>query len=439
MKKLTKKIFLVVLLASLVSVSGLLLLAKSIERTTSKYQSLVDEQMLTHQMMTEISNQMFQMQTAASEMVVQADAANYDEYDKMISNSQEKIDQLMATLSKRIEDSEKQDLLHKVNQDYKKYISEINTAEELCKQNMQDSAVYYVCTIMESYLNSATSNISVANEKLALEVQLANKQLKSDTSMMYILRNVLIIVDVVVISLCILFTYRNGHKIVSTQLQTHKEHINRLIDIQNKTIIGMANLIESRDGETGEHVKRTSTYVKMICDELIKERKYSDILTERYVENLCKSAPLHDVGKIKVPDSILQKPGKLSRDEFDTMKLHTVYGGEVIPYIISDIHEEGYLEMATDVAMYHHEKWNGQGYPKGLSGDKIPLSARIMAVADVFDALVSKRCYKKAFDFETAYGIIEESSGSHFDPVVAQAFLNMKEDIRAYLADNIIK
>ncbi len=157
---------------------------------------------------------------------------------------------------------------------------------------------------------------------------------------------------------------------------------------------------------------------------------YSGILTEEYIGDVFKSAPLHDIGKIKIPDSILNKPGKLTPEEFDIMKKHSEYGGEVIDELIESLTEASYLEIARDIALYHHERWDGSGYPKGLKGEEIPLSARIMAVADVFDALVSERVYKKAFSFEKAMEIIREESGTHFDPRIVKAFVAVEDEVR---------
>ena len=167
-------------------------------------------------------------------------------------------------------------------------------------------------------------------------------------------------------------------------------------------------------------------------EELKREGKYTDELTDEFISDVVYSAPLHDVGKINVPDAILNKPGKLSDEEFDKMKTHTTVGGDIIDRVIDTVPESGtgYLQEARRLALYHHEKWNGAGYPTGLSGEDIPLSARIMAVADVFDALVSTRSYKKGFPFEKAMDIIRESSGTHFDPDIVQAFLNAEDEVR---------
>ena len=156
---------------------------------------------------------------------------------------------------------------------------------------------------------------------------------------------------------------------------------------------------------------------------------HRDIITDEYIANVVSSAPLHDIGKIQVPDAILNKPGRLDDNEFEMMKSHTTAGGKVIDRVISEVPESSYLNEAKDLAMCHHEKWDGSGYPNGLSGENIPLSARVMAVADVFDALVSKRIYKDAMPADEAMDIICRDSGKHFDPEVVQAFVASKDDV----------
>ena len=203
--------------------------------------------------------------------------------------------------------------------------------------------------------------------------------------------------------------------------------------IQREIIISLANLIESRDGSTGQHVKRTSQYVEMIVDELSRRDLYDEMIDESFIYNLIKAAPMHDIGKIKIPDEVLQKPGKLTDEEFEIMKQHSPEGGKIIHMIMENIEEKDYIDVAYNVATFHHEKWNGKGYPNGLAGEQIPLEARIMAVADVFDALVSKRCYKDAMPLDKAFDIIEESKGEHFDPQIAQVFLDLRPQIVEYL------
>lgn len=202
----------------------------------------------------------------------------------------------------------------------------------------------------------------------------------------------------------------------------------RVSGMQSGMITFMAEVVENRDDNTGGHIKRTADYVKRIAKELKRRGVYPEILTDRYMEDMIVAAPLHDIGKIHIPDAILNKPGRLTEEEFAIMKTHTTAGEELLTHAKTELGESGYLNTAVEMAAYHHEWWNGKGYPYGIDGEGIPLSARIMAVADVFDALTSKRCYKDAMPLTKAYAIIREESGTHFDPLVAEAFLACADD-----------
>lgn len=209
----------------------------------------------------------------------------------------------------------------------------------------------------------------------------------------------------------------------------HKTEI--ISKMQNGLILVLADMVESRDQCTGDHVRKTAAYTEIIMREMKKKGYYADELTDAFISDVVNSAPLHDIGKIQVSDAILNKPGKLTDEEFDIMKSHTTAGQEILANVIATVPDSaGYLAEAKNLAAYHHEKWNGKGYPTGLAGENIPLSARIMAVADVFDALVSRRSYKKPFPFDKAMGIIKEDAGTHFDPLVADAFLGARDEVR---------
>lgn len=214
----------------------------------------------------------------------------------------------------------------------------------------------------------------------------------------------------------------------------HLEDISRknetIRKMQNALILVLADMVESRDKNTGDHVRKTAAYARIIMKTMKEKGYYPDQLTDKFIDDVGNSAPLHDVGKIKVSDLILNKPGRLTDEEFVIMQSHAAAGGEIIDQVINLVPEPDYLNEAKNLSTYHHEKWNGKGYPKGLKGEEIPLSARIMAVADVFDALVSRRSYKEPFSFEQACDIIREGAGSHFDPLVADAFLSAEEECR---------
>ena len=179
--------------------------------------------------------------------------------------------------------------------------------------------------------------------------------------------------------------------------------------MNKKNVINISALIESRDSSTGKHVFRVSRYTKLIVAEMKKLGYYSDILTKNYIKELVKFASLHDIGKIFIPDSILTKPDKLTEEEFEIMKRHTQLGGEIVLSLIG----KRQREMAYNIVVYHHEKWNGKGYPMGLSGEETPLCARIVAIADVFDAISADRCYRKAMPLEECFDIIEQIGRAH--------------------------
>ena len=214
-----------------------------------------------------------------------------------------------------------------------------------------------------------------------------------------------------------------------------EQQLQRITQLQQDIIITMANLIEGRDGTTGEHVKRTSAYVELLVKKLQEKGVYKEILTPAYIDYLKKASPLHDIGKITVPDRILQKPGALTQEEYDLIKLHAKAGGTLIEENMNRIVDKEFVEIAQDMASYHHEKWNGKGYPRGLKGEEIPLSARILAIADVFDALVSKRQYKKGMTLDEAFVIMEKERGESFEPVLLDAFLDAKEELRQLMEE----
>ncbi len=207
----------------------------------------------------------------------------------------------------------------------------------------------------------------------------------------------------------------------------------RVMDMQFHIITTMADIVESRDENTGGHIKRTAKYVEIISAELKKRGLFKDILTDKYIADMIIAAPLHDIGKIHISDAILNRPGKFTDEEFEIMKSHASAGQDLLIHIKSELGEFDYLNIAVDMAAFHHEWWNGKGYPKGVSGQEIPLCARIMAVADVFDALTSKRCYKNAMPLDKVYKIMEEETGTHFDPVIMETFFAVREEIEKIL------
>ncbi|WP_242845522.1 HD domain-containing phosphohydrolase [Butyrivibrio sp. WCE2006] len=217
------------------------------------------------------------------------------------------------------------------------------------------------------------------------------------------------------------------------QMRDIRHYADANAKMQNGLIITMADMVENRDSETGAHSQKIAAYVKIILEGLKRKGYYASKLTPKYIGDVVTSAPLHDVGKINIPDAILNKPGKLTPEEFEIMKTHTTAGKQIMEHAISTVSGENYLKEARNMAAYHHERWDGKGYPEGLHGEVIPLSARIMSVADVFDALVSKRVYKPAFPLEQAIEILKEGAGTQFDPKCVEVFLESMDEVKEVL------
>ena len=226
----------------------------------------------------------------------------------------------------------------------------------------------------------------------------------------------------------LMFNYADELK---TQVDQKTEHIQ---SIQNKIILSMADMVENRDNNTGGHIKRTSYVVSILID-TIKENALLD-QTDEFYNDVIKAAPMHDLGKIAVDDAILRKPEPLTNEEFEKIKTHAEKSAELVEGILRGVEEEHFVNTAVNIARYHHEKWNGGGYPEHLSGENIPLEARIMAVADVYDALVSRRCYKEPMSFEKANSVMIESMGSHFDPSLQKAFELSRQKLEQYYTEN---
>ncbi|MBO4396058.1 MAG: HD domain-containing protein [Eubacterium sp.] len=205
--------------------------------------------------------------------------------------------------------------------------------------------------------------------------------------------------------------------------------------MHNNLIMSMATMVESRDNSTGGHIRRTSDCVRILIDEMKKDPECKIARNDKFCKNLIKAAPMHDLGKIAVPDEILQKPGRFTDEEFEKMKMHAAEGARIVHEILKDTEDEDFHKLAENVAHYHHERMDGSGYPEGLVGEKIPIEARIMAIADVYDALVSKRVYKDRMSFEKADGIIMESFGKHFDPGLEKYYIAARPRLEQYYKD----
>lgn len=222
-------------------------------------------------------------------------------------------------------------------------------------------------------------------------------------------------------------TIEDYYNSLANEVAQKTEDILRIKDIM---VLKLAEIVESRDNSTGGHIKRTSHVVRILMDTVQKENLL--LIDRQFIRDIIKAAPMHDLGKISIDDKILKKPGKLTLEEFEVIKTHSVKSAELVENILRGVEDESFVKVAVNVAKYHHEKWNGTGYPEGLRGTDIPLEARIMAIADVYDALVSKRCYKKEMGFEEAAEVMMKSMGTHFDPALERLFVLSRKKLETY-------
>ncbi len=286
---------------------------------------------------------------------------------------------------------------------------------------------FFFGTVDRNILKIATEDIDKYST-FAQRLELATSKRMLELFLHYVLPRALCVVAMEVLVIGIsnrnkLMLEKQGE--LSEKVQKEMQHTS---EIQLDIIEDLAAVVETRDCETGEHIARTKQYVNMIANILKDNDKYKDILDEKTIDQFIEAAPLHDVGKIAISDTILLKPGKLTSEEYEQMKVHTTKGGEMIYKIFKNLKDEAFIKHAHDIALYHHEKWDGTGYPEGIKEEEIPLSARIMAIADVYDALVSKRVYKDAMDPNDAFDILEKDAGSHFDPNIIEIIKKYRKD-----------
>ncbi len=247
--------------------------------------------------------------------------------------------------------------------------------------------------------------------------------------MSFLFISLLILISQIIFPEILISSLVPAFSLIALYINIEDPVLRRMKNYNSEIVTSFATLVESRDSSTGSHVKRTKSYVKILLDEIKTNSLFSSIMTKDFEDKMMNAAPMHDIGKISIPDTILQKPGKLTDEEYSVMKKHSVLGGEIIQEIFKDMDDKEFLNIAYDVTRYHHEKWNGNGYPEGLVGKEIPFSARIMAIADVFDAISAKRCYRDAMPLEKCFAIIKEGKGVDFDPVLTDLFLNAREKV----------
>lgn len=436
MRKMTIRILITVIVALVACMIGLQMLARNVDHVAVQYEENISRSVESQKIVADICENIYHMESLVWQHIVNEDEKEYAVQEEKLNDLLQEMSGLLIDLQDSLGDGEDGALLHEVIRQYTGFKSNTEVALDLSRKGSKQSAQYYVHTRLNPYFDMVNELLETTDQKMEENSQNAAIEMEKRIRMARIEAMLCFFVVGAIAVVCVVLVLRQGKQIVGKQGEELQLHQQRVMELQYNTIVSMANLIESRDEDTGYHVKRTSWFVDKIARKLAQDSCYKDQLTEEYLDNLWKAAPLHDIGKIKIPDSILSKPGRLTPEEFEIMKSHAEEGGKIVYETMQGIEEREYIEMAHNVAKYHHEKWNGTGYPEGLSGQDIPLCARIMAVADVFDALVSKRCYKPAMTIDEAYKIIEESVGTHFDPVVAEAFIALRPEVEQFLKEN---
>ncbi|MGN0553845.1 MAG: HD-GYP domain-containing protein [Oscillospiraceae bacterium] len=447
------KIFILVLITGIIGIAGVGIMQHRISKMTSSYEEMSDDYIDNCLKIDEVNSRLLSYRCTLLEMITSSDdEAAHLTRARELENQKQEVLKIMSELSEKMNSGVREQLYHKLYSNVHSYFNTAEVAHQIFDEGNINTALFYINTDLKTNVLSIEQSMQDMKTLTEDEMDAAHEEMLELTEKSKTIKNFCILIISIAVIICIYSCVT-----LASQLEKYKdkleeeleeknreliEHNERIIKIQDNTISGLANLIESRDGETGGHIIRTSKYVEMLAHEARAEGYFTDILTDDYIELLVRSAPMHDIGKISISDLILKKQGKLTVEEFDIMKAHAAEGGKIIRNVMSDIENKNYVDMAAQVAEGHHEKWSGGGYPKGLSGEEIPLCARIMALADVFDALVSKRCYKEAFPFDKAFQIIAESSGTHFDPTLAEIFIKIRPEIEAAateLSDDVNK
>ena len=442
-KSIPFRVFIMVLSASIIGISGVLILKHNIDSLSDSYREIIEEHNVNRTYMEQISQLLYQHRSIVAIHVASKEAKDLAKYEETEQQLREKMGTTLAQFRRRMTGNEREQVYHRVYSDYYSYLQNVDITLQLSREGSVETSVYYLTGQMSDFLESVNKNLSQLEQLTLNEMKLAQEKTNSCIDFSRVSTTICIIMISATMLICLIYCVT-----ITSHLEQYKEnleqeieqknlsitqHNEKMLALQDNIIIGMANLIESRDGDTGEHIKRTSFYVNLLARAIRDKGLYTDILTDNYIELLTKAAPMHDIGKILVPDHILQKPGRLTPEEYEIIKEHSAAGGKIVREVLGFIEEKDYIEIASDMAAHHHEKWNGSGYTKGLAQEDIPLSARIMAIADVFDALVSKRCYKSPMPIEEAFAEMEKSSGTHFDPQLVKIFLGLKEEIMGYL------
>lgn len=436
-KSLSISALVVIFVAQLVGILGILYLKYCMDVQASLYDSMTNQIFEEERDVEEIRSLLYKYEYNMV-AILNASILNKEENSTALSTTELKIRNQLIKHSEIMKNMErgsgKERLFRSVNDGVLNYLNYNAVLLSMRDSENPEAITQFVKVFIIPLMTRLNFSIDKLSEMSKIYIEQSKSDMDSylkSTKLFSIIGFVVLVFSLVISTI---YTYKvlkeleEKNKFFQSKSEANEM---RILEIQNKTIMGIADLVESRSGETGQHVKRTSHLVNMILMQAKKKGKWTEILTDEYIDYVTRAAPMHDLGKIVIPDAILNKPGKFTPEEFEIMKTHASAGGKIVYDIIGGVAEKNYVDIASDIASYHHEKWNGKGYPNGKAGEEIPLCARIMAVADVFDALVSERCYKKPMSYDDAFALIERESGEHFDPDVVELFMGLKDEIYA--------
>jgi len=436
-KSLSISALVVILIAELAGILGVLYLSHCLQEQSSLYDSMIGQVFEVQSDVEQIRSLLYKYEYNMSSVMNSSETTQAETLRELTETELEIRNQLIVhgkILMSLERGSEKEMLFRSVNDDILKYLNFNVVLLSMKDTEVPDDIAQFTNTYILPLMNSVNSNINSLAKMTKSYIVTSKSEMESYLNSSRFLTLVILVVILGAIIISVIHSHRvlmgleEKNKFFKQKSESSEI---RIAEIQYNTIMGIADLVESRSGETGQHVKRTSSLVNKILLQARKKGLWADVLTDDFIDCVTRAAPMHDLGKIVIPDAILNKPGKFTPDEFEVMKSHASAGGKIVHDIIGGVEDKDYVDIASDIANFHHEKWNGKGYPTGKKGAEIPLSARIMAVADVFDALVSERCYKKPMSYEDAFALIEREAGEHFDPQVVELFLELKDEIYA--------
>ena len=436
-KSLSISALVVILIAELAGILGVLYLSHCLQEQSSLYDSMIGQVFEVQSDVEQIRSLLYKYEYNMSSVMNSSETTQAETLRELTETELEIRNQLIVhgkILMSLERGSEKEMLFRSVNDDILKYLNFNVVLLSMKDAEVPEDIAQFTNTYILPLMNSVNSNINSLAKMTKSYIVTSKNEMESYLNSSRFLTLVILVVILGAIIISVIHSHRvlMGLEEKNRFFKQKSESSEiRIAEIQYNTIMGIADLVESRSGETGQHVKRTSSLVNKILLQARKKGLWTDVLTDDFIDCVTRAAPMHDLGKIVIPDAILNKPGKFTPDEFEVMKSHASAGGKIVHDIIGGVEDKDYVDIASDIANFHHEKWNGKGYPTGKKGTEIPLSARIMAVADVFDALVSERCYKKPMSYEDAFALIEREAGEHFDPQVVELFLELKDEIYA--------